>query len=158
MNAESFGELLRRYRLRARLTQEALAESAGMSARSVRDIERNRDRAPRPRTAERLARALALTDDERTAFLHAAEVLFWAARTPGSDPAGTPLPDLDAEQPAHEPTGPWPVQLLPADTADFVGREAELSLLRAALEPAGTGPRLAAVSGPPGVGKPHPGI
>jgi transcriptional regulator with XRE-family HTH domain len=36
----SFGNLLRRYRSAAGLTQEELAERAGLSARAVSDIER----------------------------------------------------------------------------------------------------------------------
>src|SRR5229473_7995311 len=38
--AESFGELLRRLRFEARLTQEELAEAASLSPRSVSDLER----------------------------------------------------------------------------------------------------------------------
>jgi DNA-binding SARP family transcriptional activator/tetratricopeptide (TPR) repeat protein len=40
---------------------------------------------------------------------------------------------------------------LPADIGDFVGRTTELNRLRTAM--LGPGPRLAAISGPPGVGK-----
>jgi DNA-binding SARP family transcriptional activator/tetratricopeptide (TPR) repeat protein len=42
---------------------------------------------------------------------------------------------------------------LPADVADFVGRTNEIARLREVLLAAAPGPRLAAVSGPPGVGK-----
>jgi transcriptional regulator with XRE-family HTH domain len=35
-----FGELLRRYRTAARLTQEELAEQAGLSVRGIQDLER----------------------------------------------------------------------------------------------------------------------
>jgi DNA-binding SARP family transcriptional activator/tetratricopeptide (TPR) repeat protein len=53
-------------------------------------------------------------------------------------------------RPTPAPSGP---AQLPANLADFVGRTGELARLRTALDPAGTGTRLAAVSGPPGVGK-----
>ena len=47
MAMASFGELLRRRRLAAGLTQEALAERAGISAKAVSDLERDPERAPR---------------------------------------------------------------------------------------------------------------
>ena len=39
--AASFGDLLRRDRLTAGLTQEALAERAGLSVRAISDLERS---------------------------------------------------------------------------------------------------------------------
>lgn len=47
--AETFGALLRRHRLRAGLTQEALAERAGLSPRGVIHLERG-TRHPYPDT------------------------------------------------------------------------------------------------------------
>ena len=43
-----FGGLLRQLRTRAGLTQEELAEAAGLSPRSVSDLERGVNRAARP--------------------------------------------------------------------------------------------------------------
>ena len=57
---EPFGALLRRRRLAAGLTQEGLAERAGLSARGVSDLERGARRAPQRETVRRLARALGL--------------------------------------------------------------------------------------------------
>src|SRR5712692_7636003 len=54
----SFGELLKQYRLAAGLTQEALAERAGLSVREISDLERGVNRAPRPDTLQLLAAAL----------------------------------------------------------------------------------------------------
>lgn len=68
----SFGALLRHHRLAAQLTQEELAERAGISARSVSDIERGISRAPQKATVRFLADALRLADDEREAFEGAA--------------------------------------------------------------------------------------
>ena len=42
----TFGQLLKRYRTSAGLTQEALAERAGLSARGISDMERGLRRAP----------------------------------------------------------------------------------------------------------------
>jgi predicted ATPase/class 3 adenylate cyclase len=73
-----FGEVLRRYRLAAGLTQELLAEQAGLSARGVQDLERGVRQAPYAATVRRLAEALGLTETERA-------TLQVAARRPASD-------------------------------------------------------------------------
>jgi transcriptional regulator with XRE-family HTH domain len=59
-DSESFGKLLRRYRLAARLSQERLAERAGISVRGLSDLERGRSRAPRLETLALLGEALGL--------------------------------------------------------------------------------------------------
>src|SRR6185312_14117179 len=64
----SFGARLRQYRLRARLTQEALAERAGLTTSAIAALERNRRRHPYPHTLRLLAAALALSDDELGQF------------------------------------------------------------------------------------------
>ena len=66
-----FGDLLREYRVAAGLTQEALAERAGLSARGVSDLERGLSRAPRLHTLSRLAEALGLGQTEREDLLRA---------------------------------------------------------------------------------------
>jgi transcriptional regulator with XRE-family HTH domain len=43
----SFGALLRQRRLATGMTQEALAERAGISAKAISDLERDPDRTPR---------------------------------------------------------------------------------------------------------------
>ena len=55
----AFPELLRQHRVAAQLTQEALAERAGLSVRAIQNLERG-DRHPYPDTTARLAAALAL--------------------------------------------------------------------------------------------------
>ena len=57
---ESFSELLRRLRASAGLTQEQLADSAKVSARSVSDLERGINLTARRETARLLANALDL--------------------------------------------------------------------------------------------------
>src|ERR1700722_3216672 len=99
--ALGFAGLLRQLRTRARLTQEELADAAGLSPRSVSALERGINRTARKDTAELLAGALGLAGPGRAVFVAAArgrapaaEVLA-AARgqaAPGSGPvwAGCP--------------------------------------------------------------------
>ena len=56
-----FADLLRQLRTEARLTQEELAEQAGLSLRSVSDLERGINRTARKDSALMLASALKLT-------------------------------------------------------------------------------------------------
>src|SRR5439155_11068797 len=62
----SFGDLLRRQRLAAGLTQEELAELAGLSVRGLSDLERGARRVPRRETVQLLAEALHLSAEEQT--------------------------------------------------------------------------------------------
>ncbi|MFI5834633.1 ATP-binding protein [Micromonospora sp. NPDC051300] len=124
-----FGEAVRELRRRCALTQEALAEKAGLSVRHVRDLEAGRIARPRPATMMLLADALALHGPERQRFL-----------------TGSP-PSADG--------GAVPAQL-PADGFGFAGRADALArldeiLTRAADQPTAMG--LAVVSGTAGVGK-----
>src|SRR5713226_9067281 len=61
----ALGELLRRHRVAAGLTQERLAEAAGLSARGIADLERGVRRLPYPQTVQRLVQALGLDDAHR---------------------------------------------------------------------------------------------
>jgi non-specific serine/threonine protein kinase len=70
--APSLGERLRSWRLRAGLTQEALAERAGLGAAAVAALERGTRRSPYPHTLLALAGALGLSAAERAAFVEAA--------------------------------------------------------------------------------------
>src|SRR6185437_14867874 len=64
---QPFSELLRRYRAAAGLTQEELAERAGLSSRGVSLLEQG-NRQPYRDTVRRLADALVLTEEERSPF------------------------------------------------------------------------------------------
>ena len=68
----SFGDLLRRYRKLAELTQEELAERAHLSVRGISDLERGARRAPRSDTLALLIDALGLVGSGRTEFEAAA--------------------------------------------------------------------------------------
>ena len=67
-----FAELLQRLRVRAGMTQGELAEAAGVSPRTVSDLERGINRTARKDTAELLADALGLIGHELDQFLAAA--------------------------------------------------------------------------------------
>src|SRR5499433_766684 len=64
-----FADLLRQLRAGARLTQEELAEAAGLSPRSVSDLERGINRTARKETALLLAGALGLTGQAADLFV-----------------------------------------------------------------------------------------
>jgi predicted ATPase/DNA-binding XRE family transcriptional regulator len=123
----SFGALLKRYRRAANLTQESLAERAGISARSVSDLERGLSRAPHAETIALLAQALGLTGSERVAFLAAAHP------QPTTAAAALKLP-------------PLPTVLSP-----LIAREREEAALMHLLQRDAV--RLLTVTGPAGVGK-----
>jgi transcriptional regulator with XRE-family HTH domain/tetratricopeptide (TPR) repeat protein len=74
MSGGELGALLRGHRLTAGLSQAELAGSAGVSVRTLRDLERGTGVRPRGHTVRRLADALELTGPERAALLAAAEV------------------------------------------------------------------------------------
>ncbi len=131
----TFGALVRRYRLAASLSQEALAERAGLSVDAISVIERGKRGAPRPDTVALLARALGLSDEERAAFAV-------ATRAIGVPPEAPPAPVR---------TPPHALPPLPVPLTALVGRAREVAAVRARLLEPGT--RLLTLTGPGGVGK-----
>ena len=166
----SFAVLLRQLRARALLTQEELAEAAGVSPRSVSDLERGISRTARKDTALLLAGALGLAGPARELFVAVARgqaptgQMLAAARgtfagaIPGLPRAGGGLAGGQGEL-------AWllgavigsPYRGLAAfgeaDAAFFFGREAATAqvLERMSRHLAGTG--LLVVSGVSGAGK-----
>jgi transcriptional regulator with XRE-family HTH domain len=67
-----FAGLLRQLRAEARLTQQELAKAAGVSPRSVSDLERGINRTARQDTAVQLAGALGLAEPARSLSVAAA--------------------------------------------------------------------------------------
>ena len=65
-DAGTFGVLLRRYRHGGALSQEALAERAGLSVQAISQLERGARHTPRLETVQRLAAALGLDAAART--------------------------------------------------------------------------------------------
>ena len=144
--ALSFAGLLRRLRTGARLTQEELAEAAGVSPRSVSDLERGINRTARKDTALLLADALSLTGQVRALFVAAAR-----GRAPAADVLAAGGGRAESGGSAAAAT-----RTLPRDIGSFTGREAELSRLLAALSGAAGDDGLAgiyAIDGMAGVGK-----
>jgi tetratricopeptide (TPR) repeat protein/transcriptional regulator with XRE-family HTH domain len=130
VSSQSFGDLLRRYRLAAGLTQEELADQAGLSVRGLSDLERGARRAPRRETVQLLAEALHLSAAERTR-------LEAAARQRGA--------------PAVQASGESGSSTASSATAlPIVGRAQELALLDQLLT---DGPPVLLVAGEPGIGK-----
>src|SRR5262245_23381798 len=70
--SSDFAQTIRGYRVRAGLSQEELAERAGVSTRAVSDMERGLRRNPRPETLRLLADALALEPEGRAHFFASA--------------------------------------------------------------------------------------
>ncbi|HEU5101786.1 MAG TPA: AAA family ATPase, partial [Roseiflexaceae bacterium] len=136
-----FGALLRRYREAAGLSQEELAQRAGLTAAAISALERGERKRPYPHTVQLLARALDLDDAHRAAFI--AAVPSRGALRPDSAPMVTPiaasgasgLHDRHSQLAANRDVIATPASQLevgPASTA-FVGREGELTMLRAKL-------------------------
>ena len=121
--ALTFADLLRQLRAEARLTQEELAGAAGVSPRSVSDLERGVNRTARKDTAVLLAGALGLPGP-------VAELFVTAAR--GRGPAGDVMTARQAV--AAGTFAAAATRGLPRDVASFTGRRAELARLTGAID------------------------
>jgi predicted ATPase/DNA-binding XRE family transcriptional regulator len=122
-----FASLVRTQRMATGLTQAELAERAGISERTVSDLERGLRATVYPATARQLAAALHVGDEDLALFLSTAQL-------------GRPVPAL-TEQRAR----------VPAPITRLVGRETEVAtvigLVRNPRE------RLITLMGPGGIGK-----
>ena len=139
-----FAGLLRQLRVEAQLTQEELAESAGLSPRSVSDLERGIHRTAHKDTAGLLADALGLAGPVRTLFVAAAR-----GRGPAADVLAAGRGEAGAFRAAATRT-------LPRDNSTFTGRQAELAhLMRplASMAPNGGMVGIHVIGGMAGVGK-----
>jgi predicted ATPase/DNA-binding XRE family transcriptional regulator len=125
--ARPFGRLLTDYRCAAGLTQEALAERAGLSTSAISLLERGARTSPRNSTLALLAEALRLSPNERRVFVA-------AARRSGAPAVVIRIP---------------PELRMPS--ASLVGRERMLEEVRTRL--ARPDVRLLTLTGAPGSGK-----
>ena len=140
-----FAGLLRQLRAEAGLTQEELAEAAGLSPRSVSDLERGIHRTARKDTALLLAGALGLAEPARVPFVAAAR---------GRGPTAEVLAAVRGEAPGA--AAAVATRMLPRDTASFTGRQAELTQLLSELEGLAAGGGVVgihAIDGMAGIGK-----
>ncbi|WP_159944710.1 MULTISPECIES: helix-turn-helix domain-containing protein [unclassified Nocardiopsis] len=128
---QSFGHLLLRYRLRAELTQQELADFSTISVRAIRDLEHGRARQPRRDTVRLLADGLHLNDRDRVCLEDA------AGRRPGRS-------RLRAGR-SGSATAP------PVPRTPLIGRHGELRSLTEGLS--ATAHRITALVGAPGTGK-----
>ncbi len=141
-----FGGLLRQLRAEARLTQEELAEAAGLSPRSVSDLERGIHRTAHKDTAVLLANALGLAEPARALFVAAARGRALAAEV---------LAAVRGQAPGAAAAAAA-ARTLPRDIANFTGRERELArLLEALTRTAADGGVVGihAIDGMAGIGK-----
>jgi predicted ATPase/DNA-binding XRE family transcriptional regulator len=134
-----FGGLLRRLRDDAGLTQDELAEAARVSQRAISDLERGINRTARKDTALLLAEALDLDGRARELFVSAAR-------------GRAPVAEVLAAR-----GGAAAVALqsnLPVQLSTFIGREREMSEVRALVESV----RLVTLIGTGGCGKTRLGL
>jgi len=130
----TFGALLKRYRAAAGLSQEALAERAGLTAQGIGAQERGLRQTPHRDTVNLLADALGLSPEERRAL----EATVRRRHGPRSA----------LDQPA-----PGTAISLPIVRAPLIGREREEAEIARLLPLEET--RLLTLTGPGGVGKTH---
>jgi predicted ATPase/DNA-binding XRE family transcriptional regulator len=108
----TFGDLLRRWRLAAGLTQEELAERTGLGVRSIQHLEGGAH-LPHRETIGRLLRGFSLSAEERRRFERAAQP--------------TPRQREAVSGESNQRLDPIPHHNLPRQLTSFVGRERELA-------------------------------
>ena len=131
-NVSAFGPRLRQLRERAGLSQEELAERAGLTANAISALERGERRRPYPHTVQLLAQALSLDLADR-------DVLIAAVPRRGTTVAAQSQPELATMPPRGPP---------------MIGRREECAILLRLLGEASTGRgRIVMLAGEAGIGK-----
>ena len=127
----SFSVELRRHRLAASLSQEELAEQAGLASKAISALERGERRRPYPHSVRVLADALGLQGEDRATFVMAA-----AGNSP--DRFGQAPPRIMSV-----------LGNLPPPATSFVGRKVETTTLKRLMR----AERLVTLTGVGGCGK-----
>ena len=126
--SSTLGTVLRGLRETAGLSQEELAERAGLSPHAISALERGTRTRPYPHTVRSLAAALDLTEEQRAGLLAA-------------------VPARSARQPAD--SAPARARDLPVPATPLIGRDDDVTRVAELLRTS----RLVTLSGPGGVGK-----
>ena len=129
-----FAGMLRRLRAEAALTQEELAEAAGLNPRTISDLERGLATTPHKDTVRLLADALQLGGSARVEFEAAARGHAEPGRARGRVVSAA-------------------IRTLPRDIASFTGRQHELAELEDAAAGTGGAMSIHAIGGMAGIGK-----
>jgi predicted ATPase/transcriptional regulator with XRE-family HTH domain len=142
----SFGPVLRRLRLEARISQEELAERARLSVQSISSLERGRRRAPYRETIRMLSEGLQLSDAQRRELEAAAQ------RRPRPSVLGVTTydstdPHLSAFQELRG--GEQAQQNLPLQRTSLVGRKGDIDGIVHLVQRS----RLVTLTGTGGIGK-----
>ena len=143
---ESFGDLLRHYRMRAGLTQEALAERAGLSPNAISALERGERRRPYPHTLQVLAHALELQPAQYARLVQLREKGKAKSTAPDLQSGPSLRQEASGSGSAHALQGKVPLVQSP-----LIGRENEYrEVVRNLANPQC---RLLTLAGPGGAGK-----
>jgi predicted ATPase/DNA-binding XRE family transcriptional regulator len=145
-DAPDFATLLRRYRRERRLTQEELAERAGVSPEAISMLERGLTLSPQRGTVELLVAAFGLSPEEAASFDTAARQARWAERGADQQAAAVDEALSGSARGIARAEGNLPVPLTP-----LFGRERDEDALLSMLDDPTT--RLLTLTGAAGVGK-----
>ena len=142
MTGVALGHYVRRLRLEAGLSQEALAERAGIGVATVAALEEGRRRRPYPNTLAAIATALHLEASDRQTLLSLAH-----AYLQGEAPVAEPTVEAEARGLVRRRAD------VPVPPTSLIGRDDEVAEIVRRLDPLRSQVRLLSLLGPGGVGK-----